>query len=65
MKSFSPARLTARRKELGLTQDKIAKVTRLSTVSISNIENGKKQPRAGTVARLADALRCNVDYFFL
>jgi transcriptional regulator with XRE-family HTH domain len=64
LKSFRPARLTTRRKELGLTQQKMAYITHLSTVTISNIENGKKQPRAGTVARLADALRCNVDYFF-
>jgi transcriptional regulator with XRE-family HTH domain len=32
--------------------------------SISALESGKKEPRSGTLARLAEALECGVDYFF-
>jgi transcriptional regulator with XRE-family HTH domain len=64
LKSFSPARLTSRRKALGITQRRLAAEAHLSTVSVSNIENGKKQPRVCTIARLASALKCDIEYFF-
>jgi transcriptional regulator with XRE-family HTH domain len=64
LKSFRPARLVSRRKELGITQRRLAIETHLSTVSVSHIENGKTQPRAGTIARLASALKCDIGYFF-
>lgn len=65
MKKFSPKRLVARRKMLGKTQKALSAEARLSAVSISAIENGWKEPRAGTLARLARALGCNVDYFYV
>ncbi|GAB4389019.1 MAG: hypothetical protein Kow0025_11830 [Thermodesulfovibrionales bacterium] len=64
MKRFSPRRLLARRKELGLTQAALSEKARLSTVSLSAMENGKKEPRAGTLARLSEALETGVEYFF-
>jgi transcriptional regulator with XRE-family HTH domain len=64
MKKFSPEKLVARRKALGKTQRTLSAEACLSTVSISAIENGWKEPRAGTLARLARALGCNVDYFY-
>lgn len=64
MKRFNPERLARRRKELGMTQNDLAVKARLSVVSVSSIENSRKDPRAGTVARLAEALQCNVEYFF-
>jgi transcriptional regulator with XRE-family HTH domain len=63
-RKFSPARLLGRRRALGLTQRELADLASLSTVSVSNMENGKKEPRARTLASLARALRCSVDYFF-
>ncbi len=64
MKKFRPRRLAKKRKELGMTQRKLATGAQLSTASVSLIENGRKDPRVGTVTRLAEALGCNVDYFF-
>lgn len=64
VKKFSPERLMSRRKMLGKTQKALSAEAGLSTVSISAIENGRKEPRAGTLARLARALRCGVDYFY-
>jgi transcriptional regulator with XRE-family HTH domain len=64
MKKFRPRKLAKKRKELGMTQRKLAAGAHLSTASVSLIENGKKDPRVGTVTRLAEALGCNVDYFF-
>ncbi len=64
VKKFNPAMLIKRRKELGMTQRALAYKACLSVVSVSHIENARKEPRAGTMARLAQALRCNVDYFF-
>lgn len=64
MKQFSPTRLVTRRKELGFTQRSLALMAHLSTVSVSNIENGKKQPRVDTIARLACVLQCGIEYFF-
>jgi transcriptional regulator with XRE-family HTH domain len=61
---FSPSRLLGRRRALGLSQRELAALASLSAVSVSNIERGKKEPRAGTLAALARALRCGVDYFF-
>lgn len=49
---------------MGLTQIKLAKLTGLSQVSICAIEKGKKEPRASTLAKIAQALECNVDNFF-
>lgn len=64
MKMFNPRRLRARRKMLRKTQHGLARETGLSPVSISALENGKKEPRAGTLARLSRALDCGVDYFY-
>lgn len=64
MKRFRPERLAARRKMLGKTQRALSSEARLSAVSISAIENGWKELRAGTLARLARALKCSVDYFY-
>ena len=65
MKRFCPERFALRRRELGLTQRELARRALISTVSLSAIENGHKQPRAGTLGRLAAELRTGVDYFFL
>ncbi len=65
MKQFIPERVSRRRKKLGKTQFEVAKEAGLSLASISYIEKGKKEPRAGTLIRIATVLRCNVDYFFV
>lgn len=64
MKQFNPGRLAERRKKLRMTQFQVAKEAGLSLASISYIEKGKKKPKANTLIKLANALRCKVDYFF-
>ena len=64
MKEFRAQRLRDRRRGLGITQHELARRAGVSTVTISALENAKKEPRAGTVARLAVSLDCGVEYFF-
>ncbi|MCL5421114.1 MAG: helix-turn-helix domain-containing protein [Nitrospirae bacterium] len=64
MKTFDPARIAARRKKLRKTQQDLARETGLSSTAIFYIEKGRKVPRATTLGRIADALRCRVEYFF-
>jgi transcriptional regulator with XRE-family HTH domain len=64
MKRFSPERLVFRRDRKGLTQRELARRAGVSQVSISAYENGWKEPRAGTLARLSEALGRSTEYFF-
>lgn len=64
MKQFNPGRVMERRKSLKKTQFDVAKEAGLSLASISYIEGGKKMPKANTLMKLANALKCKVDYFF-
>jgi transcriptional regulator with XRE-family HTH domain len=54
------ARLRELRTERGLTQPDIAARVGTSASNISDLERGIKVPTLTTVARLADALECNV-----
>jgi transcriptional regulator with XRE-family HTH domain len=54
------ARLREMRIERGLTQPEIAARVGTSASNISDLERGIKVPTLTTVARLADALECNV-----
>ena len=64
IRRFSPDKVAKRRRVLGKTQMRLSREIGISQVSISAIEKGKKQPRSGTLARLATALDCTVDSFF-
>ena len=64
MQSFNPGRITQERKRLKKSQQKLAKETGLSSTAIYYIEKGKRVPGADTLGRLADALGCDVNYFF-
>jgi transcriptional regulator with XRE-family HTH domain len=50
---------------MGITQARLAKATGISQTSICHIERGKKEPRASTLAKIADALETTVDSFFI
>jgi transcriptional regulator with XRE-family HTH domain len=65
MTTFDPIRITARRKKLRKTQHDLARETGLSSTAIFYIEKGRKVPRATTLGRIADALKCRVEYFFV
>lgn len=50
------AQLTARRRDLGLTQAQVAERSGVSQADVSRIERGVIVPSMGTVQRLASAL---------
>ena len=56
-------KLRERREYLGLTQEELAQVLGVTTQYISAIETNKKVPSLSVLARLAEALGVNVDYF--
>lgn len=64
MKRFNPAKIAERRLRQNKTQFDVAKEAGLSLASVSYIESGIKIPKATTLAKLADALKCSVNYFF-
>lgn len=47
------------RKEKGLTQKDLARLSGVAEISIRNYENGKRQPRAEQLAMVAAALQIN------
>jgi transcriptional regulator with XRE-family HTH domain len=49
-----------RRKEIGLTQDELARRSGVDRAFISELERGKRQPSFGTVSKLASGL--NIRY---
>jgi transcriptional regulator with XRE-family HTH domain len=49
-----------RRKAVGLTQEKLAEKSDLSTVFISRVECGKESPTVDSLAKIARALRVHV-----
>jgi len=60
---FVPARLTTARKRRGTTITALSVDSGISTKSLSDYENGKKEPSRETLARLARALRVPPEYF--
>jgi len=64
MQSFNPCRIVERRKGLQKTQIDLAAETGLSSTAIYFIEKGRRVPSANTLSKLANALQCEVDYFF-
>jgi transcriptional regulator with XRE-family HTH domain len=54
-------RLKAARKKAGLTQARLAELTGLDPVTISQIETGQREPGITRAARLAAALNVTLD----
>ena len=50
-----------RRKELGITQEKLAELSGMHQSQISRIENAEHDPRLSTIIKLAEALGMRVD----
>ena len=62
---FSSANLIRIRRELGLTQEEVARRSGLATVTISKLEGGRNpDPKVSTLMKLAVALECPLDQFF-
>lgn len=55
------ANVKSRRKSLGITQAQLAKRLDVHTPYISDLENGKKTPFLGNIARIAEALEMQPD----
>ena len=55
-------RVYERRWKLGLTQEQVAKKTRISRPSIANIESARQLVPLNVLARLAKALSCRMSY---
>lgn len=58
-------RITARRKELGLTQEQLSEIVNLSEQTISTAECGKKALRPENIAKLSIALDCTTDFLLM
>jgi transcriptional regulator with XRE-family HTH domain len=52
------------RKSVGLTQEKLADKTRLSTTFIGLVETGKRRPSMKTLQKIASALNVNMKDLF-
>ena len=57
-------RLRKVRKRQGVTLDALAELTGLTKGYLSKIETGKKVPPIATLSRIADAVDCEIAYFF-
>ena len=53
--------LMVRRREAGLTQAQLARLTGLGQADISRIESGRANPTLSTLAAVAHALGCGID----
>jgi len=58
-------RLSARRKQLGMTQEKLAEQANVTAQTISYAELGKKAMRVDTLVGVCDALKISADYLLL
>ena len=52
-----------RRQQLGITQEHIANVLEVNPSHISNIECGRTNPSLTALVKIANILKCSVDYF--
>ena len=62
---FSAANLIRMRKELGFSQEELARRSGLATVTISKLEEGKNtDPKMSTIRKLAAVFDCHLEAFF-
>ena len=56
-------KIRERRKTMGFTQEYIANLLDVNPSHISNIECGRANPSLTALVKIANILRCSVDYF--
>ena len=56
-------KIRERRKAMGFTQEYIATLLDVNPSHISNIECGRANPSLTSLVKIANILRCSVDYF--
>ena len=49
------------RKERGLTQEDLSKLTGITSAAIINIEKGHNTPSPNSIYKICEALKCNYD----
>ena len=54
-------KIARQRKHLRMSQEELAEKTGLARVNISRIENGRYSPGLDILAKIADALGCELD----
>ena len=52
------------RRKRGLTQEQLAELADMTTLSLSYIEQGRRWPRLATIHRLADCLKVPISELF-
>lgn len=62
---FNPERIKERRQKLRLTQQELSTLSGIPRTYLAQIENGKSDPKASTVVKIANALKVSVGYFFV
>lgn len=63
LKAFGK-RLAEIRRKRGLTQEQLAELADMTTLSLSYIEQGRRWPRLVTLHKLADCLKVPISDFF-
>jgi transcriptional regulator with XRE-family HTH domain len=53
-------RVSARRQELGLSQQQLAELTGTTQSAVARLEAGGRPPRIDTLLKIAEALDCNL-----
>lgn len=56
--------ITEKRKSLGMTQEELAKLLKISRPYLSDIENGKYNVSGRLMLKIANALGCKVEEIF-
>lgn len=56
-------RIKERRQSLGITQEFVANHLDVNPSHISNIEGGRANPSLTALVKIANVLKCSVDYF--
>ena len=56
-------KIKERRKQLGETQEHIANMLEVNPSHISNIDCGRANPSLTALVKIANILKCSVDYF--
>lgn len=62
---FNPKKIKERRQRLRLTQQELSTLSGIPRTYLAQIENGKSDPKASTLSKIANALRVAVGYFFV
>lgn len=55
-------RIYEKRKQIGMTQERLSEIAETTPQAISNYERGERELKAKTIVKIADALNVTADY---